>query len=43
MKEKINLSLFKDLFGFSSPADYAKTLINANPDEIKKLQQRQKT
>ena len=37
MEEKINSSLFKNFFGFSSPADYAKTLINTNPDEIKKL------
>ena len=32
--EKINLSFFKDFFESSSPADYAKTLINTkNPDE----------
>ena len=28
MAEKINLSLFEDFFGSSSPADYAKELIN---------------
>ena len=37
MEEKINLSLFKDFFAFSSPVDYAKTPINTNPDEIRKL------
>ena len=32
--EKINLSFFEDFFESSSPADYAKTLINTkNPDE----------
>ena len=37
MEEKINLSLFEDFFLFSSPADYAKILINtSNPDENKK-------
>ena len=36
MEEKINLSLFEDFFESSSPADYAKTLINTkNPDENK--------
>ena len=36
MSEKINLSLFEDFFESSSPADYAKTLINTkNPDENK--------
>ena len=36
MEEKINLSLFKDFFQSSSPADYAKELINTkNPDENK--------
>ena len=36
MEEKINLSLFEDFFLFSSPADYAKILINtSNPDENK--------
>ena len=34
MEEKINLSLFEDFLEFSSPADYAKTLINIkNADE----------
>ena len=34
IEEKINLSLFEDFFEFSSPADYAKTLINIkNADE----------
>ena len=37
MEEKINLSLFEDFFLFSSPADYAKILINtSNPNENKK-------
>ena len=36
IKEKNNLTLFKDFFGLSSPADYAKKLINIqNPDENK--------
>ena len=36
MEEKLNLSLFKDFFQSSSPADYAKELINTkNPDENK--------
>ena len=36
MKEKFNLSLFEDFFQSSSPADYAKMLINtSNPDENK--------
>ena len=34
MAEKINLSFFEDFFESSSPADYAKMLINTkNPDE----------
>ena len=38
MAENINLSLFKDFFELSSPADYAKVLINIkNPDENKKI------
>ena len=38
MAEKINLSLFEDFVGSSSPADYAKALINTkNPDENKKM------
>ena len=36
MEEKINLSLFKEFFESSSPADYSKMLINTkNADEIK--------
>ena len=36
MEEKIILSLFEDFFGFSSPADYAKELINTkNADKNK--------
>ena len=38
MAENINLSLFEDFFELSSPADYAKVLINIkNPDENKKI------
>ena len=37
MSKKINLSLFKDFFESSSPADYAKMLINTNPNENKKV------
>ena len=38
MAEKINLSLFEDFFESSSPADYAKELINTkNPIENKKI------
>ena len=37
MDEKINLSLFEDFFQSSSPAEYAKELINTkNADENKK-------
>ena len=37
MEEKINLSLFQDFFQSSSPAEYAKELINTkNADENKK-------
>ena len=37
MAEKINLSLFKEFFELSSPAKYAKELINTkNQDENKK-------
>ena len=37
MEEKINLSLFEEFFESSSPADYAKILINIkNRDENKK-------
>ena len=36
IEEKINLSFFEDFFQSSSPADYAKELINTkNPDENK--------
>ena len=37
MEEKINLSLFEDCFESPSPADYAKKLINASPDENKEI------
>ena len=38
MEEKINLSLFEDFFQSSSPADYAKMLINTkNADENKEF------
>ena len=38
MERKINLSLFEDLFESSSPADYAKNLINTkNRDEQKEI------
>ena len=37
LEEKINLSLFKEFFELSSPAKYAKELINTkNQDENKK-------
>ena len=36
MSENINLSLLEDFFESSSPADYAKKLINTSPDENKK-------
>ena len=37
MAEKINFSLFEEVFGSPSPADYAKELINTkNPNENKK-------
>ena len=35
MEEKINWSLFEDFFESSSPADYAKKLINTSPNENK--------
>ena len=36
MAEKINLSLFEDFFGSSSPVDYGKAFINTkNPDKNK--------
>ena len=37
MSEKINLSLFEDFFESSSPAGYAKKLINTNPDKSKEF------
>ena len=37
MSEKINLSLFEDFFESSSPADYAKMLINTSSDENKEI------
>ena len=38
MAEKINLSLFEDLFESSSPSDYAKSLINVkDPNENKEI------
>ena len=37
MSAKFNLSLFEDFFESSSPADYAKKLINTSPDENKKI------
>ena len=37
MSEKINLSLFGDFFESSSPADYAKMLINTSSDENKEI------
>ena len=38
MAENINLSLFKDFFELSSPADYTKMLINIkNPNENKEI------
>ena len=38
MSEKINLSLFEDFFESSSPADYAKRLINVkDPNENKEI------
>ena len=43
MAEKINLSLFKEFFELSSPAKYAKELINTkNQDENKKKDRRDK-
>ena len=37
IEEKINLSLFEEFFESSSPADYAKMLINTSPDENKEI------
>ena len=36
MAENINLSLFEDFFELSSPADYAKELINTNNSDENK-------
>ena len=43
MSEKINLSLFKEFFESSSPADYAKMLINTSPNENREIVAEQKT
>ena len=37
MSEKINLRLFEDILESSSPADYAKKLINTSSDENKQI------
>ena len=37
MEEKINLSLLEEFFESSSPADYAKMLVNTSLDESKKI------
>ena len=37
MSEKINLSLFEEFFESSSPANYAKMLINTSLDENKEI------
>ena len=38
MAENINLSLFKNFFESSSPADYAKNLVNVkDPNENKEI------
>ena len=37
MSEKINLSLLEDFVGLSSPADYAKILINTSLNENKRI------
>ena len=37
IEEKINISLFEGFFESSSPADYAKMLINTSRDENKKI------
>ena len=39
MKEKINLSLFEDLFQSSSPAEYAKELINTKNADKKNVEE----
>ena len=43
MSEKINLSLFKEFFESSSPADYPKMLINTSPNENREIVAEQKT
>ena len=43
MSEKINLSLFKEFFESSSPADYAKMLINTSPNENREIVAERKT
>ena len=42
MSEKINLSLFEDFFESSSPADWAKKLINTSPDSRRSTSRRDK-
>ena len=37
MEDKINLSLLEEFFESSSPADYAKVLVNISLDESKKI------
>ena len=37
MEDKINLSLLEEFFESSSPADYAKMLVNISLDESKKI------
>ena len=37
MEDKINLSLLEEFFESSSPADYAKMLVNTSLDESKKI------
>ena len=37
MEEKINLSLLEEFFESSSPADYAKILVNTSLNESKKI------
>ena len=42
-EEKIDLSLFEEFFESSSPADYAKMLINTSPNENREIVAEQKT
>ena len=37
MEERMNLSLFEDIFGLPSPADYAKKLISIRNADEKKI------